>query len=148
MEAAFAEAEKALKINEVPVGAVVTCPKKGIIGRGFNLSEAGKNALNHAEIIAISEACQKLDSKNLSECSIFITLEPCFMCAAAISFARIKNVHFANFDEKSGGLDFFKHSSCHHKPEIYSPNFGSQDSEKSRKMLESFFQNLRLNSLN
>ena len=85
MEAAFAEAEKARRQDEVPIGAVVVGPDGQIIGRGYNRRELDEDGTAHAEILAIKEACQKLDSWRLIDCSLFVTLEPCAMCAGPLS---------------------------------------------------------------
>ena len=90
MEAAFAEAEKARRQDEVPIGAVVVGPDGQIIGRGYNRRELDEDGTAHAEILAIKEACQKLDSWRLIDCNLFVTLEPCAMCAGAIINSRIK----------------------------------------------------------
>lgn len=103
MRAALKEAEKAEKIWETPVGAVIVRDDK-IIARGYNRRETKKNALMHAEIIAIDKACKKLGGWRLPECDIYVTLEPCPMCTGAIIQARINNVYFGAFDEKSGCL--------------------------------------------
>lgn len=103
MRAALKEAEKAEKINETPVGAVIV--RNGeIIARGYNKRETKKNALMHAEIIAIDKACRKLGGWRLPECDIYVTLEPCPMCTGAIIQARINNVYFGAYDKKSGCL--------------------------------------------
>ncbi len=103
MRAAIKEAEKAEKIWETPVGAVIVQNGK-IIARGYNKRETKKNALMHAEIIAIDKACKKLGGWRLPECDIYVTLEPCPMCCGAIIQARINNVYFGAYDEKSGCL--------------------------------------------
>lgn len=100
MEAAFAEAEKARRQDEVPIGAVVVGPDGQIIGRGYNRRELDEDGTAHAEILAIKEACQKLDSWRLIDCNLFVTLEPCAMCAGAIINSRIKEVYFAAMDPK------------------------------------------------
>jgi tRNA(adenine34) deaminase len=101
MNAAILEAQKAMQIGEVPVGAVIV--KNGeIIAAGYNRRETGKNALFHAEIEAISMACGKLGGWRLDDCELFVTLEPCPMCAGAIINARIKRVIFGADDYKNG----------------------------------------------
>ena len=91
MKAALKEAEKAMKCGEMPVGAVVVLNNK-IIGRGYNNKESKKNAIMHAEIIAIKQACRKMDDWRLNKCSIYVTMEPCLMCVGAINEARIKTI--------------------------------------------------------
>src|SRR5690242_7729785 len=93
MEEAFKEAEAAFKEDEIPVGSIIVNKLSGeIIARAHNIIEQERNPILHAEIVAINQACQVLASKNLRECDIYITLEPCSMCAAAIAFARIGRV--------------------------------------------------------
>lgn len=101
MESAFHEAEKAYKIGEVPVGAIIV--KNGlIIGKGYNQVECLKDPTAHAEIIAITAAANYLDSKWLEDCTLYVTLEPCSMCAGAIVLARIPTLVFGAFDPKAG----------------------------------------------
>ena len=98
---AIKQAKKAVAIGEMPVGAVIVRDGK-IISRGYNRRETKKNALLHAEITAIDRACKKLGGWRLPECSLYVTLEPCPMCAGAILNARIENLYFGAYDEKSG----------------------------------------------
>lgn len=103
MEKALELAKKAYELGEVPVGAVVVKNSSGeIVGEGYNLRETAKNALAHAEIIAINDACRRLGGWRLPDCSIYVTLEPCPMCCGAIINARIDNVIFGAKDRKSG----------------------------------------------
>ena len=101
MKEALKEAKKAYKKGEVPIGAVIVYRNK-IISRGYNLRESKKNSLLHAEIIAINKACRKLKSWRLDECDLYVTLEPCPMCAGAIIESRIKNIFFGAKEPKSG----------------------------------------------
>ena len=101
MLAAIAEAEKALQKGEVPVGAVIVKDNR-IIARGHNRREERKNALSHAETEVINEACKALGSWRLDGCTIYVTLEPCPMCAGAILTSRIKEVYFGAYDDKYG----------------------------------------------
>ncbi|MDD6214977.1 MAG: nucleoside deaminase [Firmicutes bacterium] len=103
MQMALREAEKAAKAGETPVGAVIV-QNGAFIARGFNKRETKKNALLHAEIIAIDKACRKLGGWRLPDCDIYVTLEPCPMCTGAIIQSRINNVYFGAFDKKSGCL--------------------------------------------
>ncbi len=103
MQEAFKEAQKAADLGEVPVGAVVVCEGK-IVGRGHNARESEKNVLRHAEISAIDEACRTLGGWRLHRCEIYVTMEPCLMCAGAILHARIKRVVFGARDEKFGAF--------------------------------------------
>lgn len=103
MKQAFILATRAQSHDDVPIGAVIVRDGK-IIARGENQVQYKKNPTLHAEIVAINRACKKLGTKFLDDCDIYVTLEPCAMCASAISFARIKNVYFAATDEKGGGI--------------------------------------------
>ena len=101
MQLAIKEAKKARKRKEVPIGAVIVKNGK-IISRGYNLREGKQNSLKHAEIIAIDKACKKLGNFRLEECDLYVTVEPCLMCAGAIVQSRIKKVYFGTRDEKYG----------------------------------------------
>ena len=103
MNQAFILAKRALSHDDVPIGAVIVKDSK-IIARGENRVQKSKNPTLHAEIVAINRACKKLGTKFLDDCDIYVTLEPCSMCATAISFARIRNIYFAATDEKGGGI--------------------------------------------
>ena len=101
MSQAFKLAEKAFSMDEVPVGAVVVCFDR-IIGKGFNQCESLNDATAHAEVLAISAAANTLDNWRLNQCEIFVTKEPCAMCAGAIINSRIKRVVFGSYDDKKG----------------------------------------------
>ena len=103
MNQAILCARRAMKHDDVPIGAVIVRDGK-IIARGENQVQIRKNPTLHAEIVAINRACKKLGTKFLDDCDIYVSLEPCAMCATAISFARIKNIYFAATDEKGGGI--------------------------------------------
>ncbi len=103
MNQAITCARRAFLHDDVPIGAVIVRDGK-IIARGENQVQLRKNPTLHAEIVAINRACKKLGTKFLDNCDIYVSLEPCAMCATAISFARIKNVYFAATDEKGGGI--------------------------------------------
>lgn len=103
MKEALRQAKRAEAIDETPIGAVIVKDGK-VIARGYNKRETKKNALMHAEIIAIDKACKKLGGWRLPECDIYVTLEPCPMCCGAIIQARIENVYFGAYDKKSGCL--------------------------------------------
>lgn len=141
MKAALKLAEKAAMQGEVPVGAVVVCDGK-IVGRGYNKREGKKNALCHAELEAISKACSKLGGWRLHRCDLYVTLEPCPMCAGAIVNARIKTVYFGADDPKAGAcgsvLNLFEMPLNHH-PEMIQGLLKTECTQA----LTVFFQNLR-----
>lgn len=122
MQAALNEARLAASEGEVPVGAVVVQEGK-IIGRGRNATRAGCDPTAHAEIMAIRQACATLHQDRLAGCDLYVTLEPCAMCAGAIAHARIARLYFGALDPKSGGVRVgarvFEHAQSHHAPEIY-----------------------------
>lgn len=129
--------------GEVPVGAVVVRDNE-IVGEGRNRRESGKNALYHAELEAIYNACKNLGGWRLWQCDLYVTLEPCPMCAGAIINARVKRVYFGAFDKKAGSFGSiadFNSIPYNHKPEIIS---GIMEEECS-KLLTDFFKNLRKN---
>ena len=103
MKQAFVAAQRAFNHDDVPIGAVIVRDGK-IIARGENQVQLRKNPTLHAEIVAINRACKKLDAKFLDNCDIYVTLEPCAMCATAISLARIRSIYFAASDDKGGGI--------------------------------------------
>lgn len=143
MNQAFILANKALAHNDVPIGAVIVKDGK-IIARGENRVQKSKNPTLHAEIVAINKACKKLNAKFLDGCDLYVTLEPCSMCATAISFARIQNVYFAAHDEKGGGIlhntKIFDNDKHLWKPNIHEmPAYA----EQSAQMLKQFFARLR-----
>jgi tRNA(adenine34) deaminase len=123
MDLALKTAENAGKAGEVPIGCVIV--------RGFDvIATAGNRTLTsrdptaHAEVLAIREAAEKIGSERLVDCDLYVTLEPCTMCAAAISFARIRRLYYGAADPKGGAVDsgvrFFASPTCHHAPEVYS----------------------------
>lgn len=123
MERALALAAYAAEQDEVPIGAVVVNPENGeIVSEAYNLSEHVADALAHAEILAIRKACEKLKCNRLRGMDLYVTLESCTMCAAAISFARIQNLYFGAIDAKGGavvsGVKFYDSPTCHHRPEV------------------------------
>ncbi len=142
MQMAIDEAQKAFDAGEVPVGAVLV--KNGeVVTKAYNQNRRDFDPTSHAEILVIRDACQKLKNHRLDDCDLYVTLEPCAMCAAAISHARIRNLYFAAFDEKFGavenGVRFFSSGSCVHKVDYYS---GACESE-SRELLQEFFKHKR-----
>lgn len=141
MEAALELAKQSALEGEVPVGAVIV--KDGVIvGAGRNRRELGKNALYHAEIEAIDNACKALGGWRLWQCDMYVTLEPCPMCAGAIINSRIKNLYFGALDLKAGSFGSvanFNHLPYNHKPEITSGVMA----EECKAILTDFFKELR-----
>ena len=121
MKEAIKEAEKAELIDEVPIGCVIVCDDK-IIARGHNVRETKRNPLGHAEIIAINKASKKLNRWRLDDCDIYITIEPCIMCAGAIIQSRIRHIYYGAKDLKGGGLgtsiDVLTAKNINHHPEV------------------------------
>ena len=144
MNVALAEAAKALERGEVPVGAVIVENSGNIVARAGNETRARLDPSAHAEVLAIREACTVLKTERLVNCDMYVTLEPCAMCAALIANARIKRIYFAASDPKSGGIQqgarIFDRKQTHHVPEIYS-GIGE---EKAAKLLRNFFSIKRL----
>ncbi len=141
MREALSLARKAFELGEVPVGAVAVWDGK-IVGRGMNLRETDKNALRHAEIAAIDEACKNLGGWRLWKCDLYVTLEPCPMCAGAIINSRIKRVVYGASDPKAGScksLTNLFELPYNHKPEVVS---GVLEEECS-SILKEFFAKLR-----
>lgn len=142
MGAALDEARLAAKRGEVPVGAVVAHAGE-ILSRAGNRTRELNDPTAHAEMVAIREACAKLGQERLTDADIYVTLEPCAMCAAAISFARIRRLYFGAGDEKGGavvhGGRFFTSPTCHHAPEVYS---GIAESDAA-DLLVGFFREKR-----
>lgn len=144
MQLAFAEAQKALNIMEVPVGAVIVKDDK-VIGSGYNKKETNKNPLSHAEIEAIYEACKNIGDWRLNGAVMYVTAEPCIMCAGAILHARIDKVYFGVTEAKFGGVvstaNIFDIDELNHKTEYFSGLM----SEEISNMMKSFFAELRGN---
>ena len=141
MNYALSLAEKSAEEGEVPVGAIVICDGK-IVGEGRNRREVVKNALHHAEIEAIDNACKNLGGWRLWKCDLYVTLEPCPMCAGAIINSRIKNVYFGATDEKNGAVVSAARlfdMNFTHKP-LYE---GGILGEECAKILSDFFKDLR-----
>ena len=140
---AFTEAEKAAERGEVPVGAVIVDKLGNILAMAGNRTLVDHDPTAHAEMIAIREAAAKLGSERLVDSDLYVTLEPCAMCAAAISFARIRRLYFAASDEKMGAVEhgpiFFAQPTCHHKPEVY----GGIGGQRAEFLLKDFFKNRR-----
>jgi tRNA(adenine34) deaminase len=142
MQEAIAEAKKAEALGEVPIGAVVVCEGE-IIGRGYNTKNSGKSALKHAEIVAIEDASSKIGDWRLDECSLYVTLEPCLMCAGAIIHARVRRVIFGTTEPKFGGVvtlaNTFDIEGLNHKVEYG----GGLFAEEISQMMKAFFRNIR-----
>jgi len=140
MAEALARAAEAADAGEVPVGAVVVAPDGRILASAANRVETDNDPTAHAEVLALRAAAAKLGSPRLIDCDLFVTLEPCAMCAQAISLARIRRLVFAAYDPKGGGVEHgarvFSHATCHHVPEVVG---GLMESDAS-DMLKAFFQ--------
>jgi tRNA(adenine34) deaminase len=139
MQMALDEARAAQARGEVPVGCVIV--REGqIIARAGNRTLADKDPTAHAELLAIRAAAAALGSARLAGCDLYVTLEPCAMCAAAMSFARIRRLYFGAADPKGGavehGVRFFAAPTCHHRPQVY----GGIDENESAALLKEFFQ--------
>jgi tRNA(adenine34) deaminase len=142
MQAALAEARDAGRRGEVPVGAVLARGGE-IVARAGNRTRELSDPTAHAEMLAIRAAAAAMKSERLGACDLYVTLEPCAMCAGAISFARIRRLYFGATDEKGGavvsGGRFFASPTCHHAPEVY-PGIGERESAEA---LRSFFAERR-----
>ena len=142
MTMALQVAERAAARGEVPVGAVIVQDGKLLV-RAANRVEADKDPTAHAEMLAIRAAAEMLDAPRLPDCDLYVTLEPCAMCAAAISFARIRRLYFGAYDPKGGGVEngtrFFGQPTCHHAPEV----FGGIAETECSALLKDFFRDLR-----
>ena len=144
MQLALCEAELAAARGEVPVGAVIVDPASGdVLARAGNRTLADNDPTAHAEMLVIRAAASRIKSQRLTGLDLYVTLEPCAMCAAAISFARIRRLYYGADDEKSGGVlhgpRFFTQPACHHAPEVY----GGIDSIRAQGLLRAFFQTRR-----
>ena len=144
MKKALELAKYAASQDEVPIGCIIVNPETNeIIASAHNLSQHSEDATAHAEIKAIQQACQKLGLNRLRGMDMYVTLEPCTMCAAAISFARIENLYFGTPDTKGGavinGIKFYEQPSCNHRPQIH---YGLLQKECSQ-ILKDFFKTKR-----
>ncbi len=144
MELAFAEAEAAARRGEVPVGAVIVDPATGtVLARAGNRTEELNDPSAHAELLAIRAACAAAGEPRLPGCDLYVTLEPCALCAAAISFARLRRVYYGAYDPKGGAVDhgprFFAQRTCHHAPDVY----GGIDERRAGALLRDFFKTRR-----
>lgn len=140
MDLAFDAAVAAGQRGEVPVGAVIVDPASNtVLAVAGNEVEARNDPTAHAEVLAIRAAAMKTGSPRLAGCDLYVTLEPCPMCAAAISFARLRQVVFGAYDPKGGGVDhgprMFSQPTCHHRPEV----IGGIDAGRAEALLKDFF---------
>lgn len=142
MRRALELAQDAALMGEVPVGAVVVCAGR-IVGEGHNLTRTGKDPTAHAEVVAIRKAAEALGDERLSACDLYVTLEPCAMCAGAISHARIARLYYAASDPKGGAVEHgarvFAQEQCLHAPEVYS----GMGAEEAAELLRGFFRERR-----
>jgi tRNA(adenine34) deaminase len=142
MDMALQEARAAGDRGEVPVGAVIVRDGKVLAGAG-NRTLADRDPTAHAEMIVIRAAASKVGSERLDDCDLYVTLEPCAMCAGAVAFARIRRLYYGAIDPKGGAVDngvkFFASSTCHHRPETYG---GLAEAEAS-SLLKKFFKERR-----
>ena len=143
MQIALQQARFAYEHDEVPIGAVIVSSEGTIIAQQGNQMRQLCDPTAHAEIQVLRIAAQKIGNERLINCDLYVTLEPCTMCAAAISLARIRRIYFGAEDKKTGavenGIHFFSQPTCHHKPEIY----GGIEEKQSRLLLEKFFKEKR-----
>ena len=143
MALALDQARAAALRDEVPVGAVVVAPDGRVIAAAGNRTRELSDPTAHAEILAIREACRAMGSERLSGHDLWVTLEPCPMCAAAISAARIGRLYYGASDLRMGGVEHgakvFDHPQCHHRPQVYD----GIDAKNARALLQGFFQTRR-----
>jgi tRNA(adenine34) deaminase len=140
---ALSEAEAAAARGEVPIGAVIVGPDGGLLAAAGNRTRELNDPTAHAEILVIRAACAALGSERLIGCDLYVTLEPCPMCAAAISFARVRRLYYGASDPKGGGVEHgarvFSQPTCHHAPELY-PGLAEGP---AAALLKTFFQGKR-----
>jgi tRNA(adenine34) deaminase len=144
MAQALQQAEAGAAAGEVPVGAVLIDSSSGrILARAHNRVETSGDPTAHAELIVIREAAQSLGAKRLPESDLYVTLEPCPMCAQAISFARLRRLYFGAYDPKGGGVEhgprIFEQPTCHHRPEVV----GGIEERRAAALLQCFFRDRR-----
>jgi tRNA(adenine34) deaminase len=144
MDLALAEARTAAAADEVPVGAVIVEAASGeILAAAHNRVERDRDPTAHAEMLAIRAAAAKLGQTRLEGCDLYVTLEPCAMCAQAIAFARLRRLYWGASDPKGGGVEngprIFAQATCHHRPELY----GGIGESESAALLQDFFKRLR-----
>ena len=143
MERALREARAAAERGEVPIGAVIVGPDGAVLAAAGNRTEEDRDPTAHAEMLAIRAAAAKVGQPRLVDCDLYVTLEPCPMCAQAISFARIRRLYWGASDPKGGGIEhgprIFGQPTCHHKPELYP---GLSEGEAG-ELLRAFFRERR-----
>ncbi len=143
MQHALLEAKTAFSLGEVPIGAVVV--REGVvIATAHNLVESRKDIAAHAEILTLQRAAQVVGDWRLENCDMYVTLEPCAMCAQAISYARIRRLYFGAYNPKGGGVEhgarIFTHPTCLHKPEV----IGGIEETAAQELLTRFFKDARV----
>jgi tRNA(Arg) A34 adenosine deaminase TadA len=140
---ALAEAEAAAALGEVPVGAVLVGTAGRVLAAAGNRVEAGHDPTAHAEMLVLRAAAARLGTARLVECDLYVTLEPCAMCAAAIAFARLRRLYFGAYDPKGGAVEhgprLFDQPTIHHRPEIY----GGIEERRAGELLRAFFAQRR-----
>ncbi len=143
MDLALAEAEHARDRGEVPIGAVVVSAGGEVLAQAGTRTLERRDPTAHAELLAIRAACAKLGSERLVGCDLYVTLEPCAMCAAAISFARVRRLYFGATDPKGGAVEhgprFYAQATCHHAPEV----IGGIGERRAASLLREFFAKRR-----
>ncbi|MDE6098937.1 MAG: nucleoside deaminase [Muribaculaceae bacterium] len=139
MRMALAEAREALSKGEVPIGAVVVSPRGRILGRGHNLTESLTDVTAHAEMIAISAAAQALGGKYLSDCTLYVTVEPCLMCAGAIAWSQAGRIVYGCDDDKRGYSTFTSRRPFHPRASVT----GGVLADECRELMQDFFRSLR-----
>jgi tRNA(Arg) A34 adenosine deaminase TadA len=144
MQLALAEAEKAAAAGEVPVGAVLVDGASGaVLAAAHNRVDTDHDPIAHAEMLVIRAVARERGEKRLESCDLYVTLEPCPMCAQAISFARLRRVYYGAADPKGGGVEhgprIFGQPTCHHRPEVY----GGFEEVRAGELLRDFFRSRR-----
>ena len=143
MERALTQARLAAQRGEVPIGAVIVGPDGEVLAEAGNRTEGDRDPTAHAELLAIRAAAARLGAPRLVDCDLYVTLEPCPMCAQAISFARVRRLYYGAPDPKGGGIEhgprIFNQPTCHHRPEVYA---GIAEQEAG-DLLRGFFKERR-----
>lgn len=144
MALALVQARESADRGEVPVGAVLVDGESGaVLAQAGNRVEADRDPTAHAEMLVLRAACQAAGAPRLPHCDLYVTLEPCAMCAQALSLARIRRLYFGAYDAKGGGVEHgarvFDHGTCHHRPEVY----GGLEETEAGALLKAFFAGKR-----